>query len=679
MTGSMEQPRVDHDASPLWAVLAQAADVLERSPEEAERQAQAILNFAPGQQQAIQLIVSARRAQGDMAGARTLLETIAAELPDLATPHYELGLLLAEMGDNRAAINSLRRVVELEPKHPQAWRALGDALVQDGDTDGAANAYALQFASSVMDLKMLEQVTTLDLDQLEVAGNMLREFLTIYPTDLTALQMLGKTHVRVNQFEAAEQAFGRALDLDPSFEIARAECVWVLHQQMKWEEECEQLDILLQNEPSNPDYRYLKAVALAAAGRLQESVQYCEDLLKDEPDQPKFWMAYGYGLRVDGRQQDCIAAFRKAIQLEPGFGEAWWGLANLKTVRFAPADMEIMRAGLAQENSTDENRQSLHFALGKALEDAHAYDESFEHYRAGNALVRAKYPYNPDEVTENLRLDQQRFTRDYFAAHASHGNPSRDPIFILGLARSGSTLVEQILASHSSVEAGGELPHITAIARRIKQNEQTQPEPADGNAPTPFEGQNLNALGDEYLELCRKFRKGARPFFTDKATNNFLHLGLITAILPNAKIIDTRRHPLACCFSNFKQVFPSPLGPSYDIVDMGHYYREYVRFLSHFDRVLPGRIHRVLYEELVGDPEKEIRRLLDYCGLPFEEACLRFYETDRNISTVSSEQVRRPVYTDSLEQWRHYDRWLGPLKAALGPVLVAYPSVPETF
>ena len=419
----MEDLQPVHDASPLWSVLAQAVDALERSPEEAGRQAEAALKIAPGQQQALQLIVSARRAQGDVAGARTLLESMVAESPDLAAAHYELGLLLTEIGDSQAAIQSLSRVVELEPKHPQAWRVLGDVLIQVSDTKRAANAYARQFESSIMDLKILEQVTALNLDQVDIAEDVLREFLNIYSTDLAALQMLGKMHMRVNQFESAEKVFERALNLASSFQTARLDYVSALHQQLKPEEENRQLDILLQDEPDNPDYRYLKATALSAAGKIPEAVQYCEDLVSAEPERHKFWLAYAHALRVSGRQEDCVAAYRKAIELEPRLGEGWWGLANLKTFRFRSSDVQTMRSELARDDLTDENRIFLHFALGKALEDVRTYEESFAQYSQGNALVRATNPYNIDEVAESVAREKRRFTREFFATHNKPGCP----------------------------------------------------------------------------------------------------------------------------------------------------------------------------------------------------------------------------------------------------------------
>jgi tetratricopeptide (TPR) repeat protein len=674
----MEQIQTAHHAGFLWSGLAAVAQHLEAEPDEAESQLLALLKIAPGQPQALQLLIDAKRAGGDLAGARALLEQMATELPAIAAVHYELGLLLDAMGEKEAAARSLSLVIELEPMHPQAWRALGDVLVQLGETEKAADAYLRQYGSSITDLKMLEQVGAPDFEQREIAEDILHEYLGIYATDLNALETLGKIYLQASEFESAEKMFRRALELVPSFRSARLGCISALRQQLRPGDEIKEIDILLEEQPDDPEYRVLKAVALSESGRIEEAISYSEELLAAFPELPKGWIAYAHALRVAGRQKDCIAAYKKVLELDPQFGQAWWGLANLKIFRFEPSDVEEMRAQLARENVSDENREFLHFALGEALEDLHAYQESFGQYDAGNKLVRKQNPYNIEKVLEQVPRAKQWFTREFFSARAGQGCPSRDPIFILGLPRSGSTLIEQILASHSSVEGTGELLSLIALIRKIEETAKADEEQPDDSLDSKlFRGQDPRALGEEYLERCRPYRKLNRQHFTDKLPTNFRHVGLIATILPNAKIIDARRHPLACCFSNFKQIFPSLKGPSYDLQDIGRYYRAYVELLAHFDRVLPGRIHRVVYEEMVANPETEIRRLLDYCELPFQEQCLRFYETERGIRTISSEQVRQPLYTDSVGRWRHFEPWLGPLKAALGSVLDAYPAIPE--
>lgn len=677
MIGSMEQLNTAQDAGPIWALLSDAASRLESNPEDAERRALRVLKYAPGEAHALQILVAARRMAGDIAGLRAALETLASETPDLAAIHYELGLLLADMGEGEAAIATLSRVVELEPRHPQAWQALGDALLQAGDTNGAANAFAQQFASSVVDLTTLEQVSALGPDQFEIADNVLREYLNVSPTDLGALQTLGRLHMRASQYEAAEEIFSRSLEIAPSFRSARHDLVTALQRQLKYRDELCELDTLLQDDPANPDYRMLKVSALSAIGEAGEAIRTCEDMIRAAPDRAEYCLSYARALRAAGRPDDCIAAFREAIRLKPGLGEAWWGLADLKTFRFKADDLAAMRAQLAAPDTSNENRFHLHFALGKALEDSSAYKESFEHYQQGNALVRADNPYDAEEMAQNVSREKRSFAREFFLAHKGEGCPSDEPIFIVGVTRSGSTLLEQILASHSSVEGLGEVPPLTTLVRRLAAKHADENGASD--EPGFLKGEDFKALGNEYLDHCRKYRKFVRPHFTDKMLSNFHHLGLICAIFPRARIIDIRRHPLACCVSNFKQIFPWREGPSFDLADIGRYYRIYVELMAHFDRVLPGRVHRVLYEDLVRDPGREITRLLDYCGLPFEEECLRFHESTRNVMTVSSEQVRKPLHAGAVETWRNFEPWLGPLKNALGPVLDAWPAVPGGY
>jgi hypothetical protein len=417
---------------------------------------------------------------------------------------------------------------------------------------------------------------------------------------------------------------------------------------------------------------------LARIGDYEQSIDLYSNLLAQHPRQPRIWMSYGHALKTHGREVDSVEAYRKSIELLPSLGEAYWSLANLKTVRFTPEQIESMRAQLTRADLGDDDRFHLHFAMGKALEDAHAYEESFQHYSRGNQIRRAGVQYSADDISAQTQRNKALFTPEFFSQRHEYGHPSAAPIFIVGLPRAGSTLIEQILSSHSLVEGTMELPDIPALAKAVMQDarrdgEQTlYPQPlADLSAAQCHE------LGERYLERTRIQRKSDAPYFIDKLPNNFTHLGLIQLALPNARIIDARRHPLGCCFSGFKQHFARGQNFTYGLEDIGRYYHDYVELMAHFDAVLPGRVHRVFYESMVEDTEQEVRRLLEYCGLPFEPGCLRFYENERDVRTASSQQVRQPIYRGGLDQWRHYDPWLGPLKTALGPVLQRYPQVPE--
>jgi Sulfotransferase family len=378
-------------------------------------------------------------------------------------------------------------------------------------------------------------------------------------------------------------------------------------------------------------------------------------------------MSYGHVLKTVGRQADSIAAYRKATAIAPQLGEVWWSLANLKTVKLDEDDIATMETALKLPDLGDEDRFHMHFALGKAHEDAKSAATAFAHYDRGNAQRLAKFPYDAGETTAYVAKAKTLYTREFFEDRAGAGCPDADPIFILGLPRSGSTLIEQILSSHSAIEGTMELPDMPALAARMGVRK-------GGLAGVDYA--ELKVMGEEYIERTRIQRKSDRPYFIDKLPNNWMHVGLIHTILPNAKIIDARRHPLGCCFSNFKQHFAKGQNFAYSLDDIGRYYRDYVTLMAHFDVMLPGRIHRVFYEDMVRDQEAQTRALLSYLDLQFEETCLRFYENDRAVRTASSEQVRRPIFKEGTQQWQMFEPFLGPLKSALGDVLSIYPKIP---
>jgi len=505
-------------------------------------------------------------------------------------------------------------------------------------------------------------------NRLEVAEPLLRRHLKQDPFDVAAIRMLAEVAARIGRYRDSETLLRRALELAPGFGAARANLASVLYKQHRAPEAIAELDLLIDAGSENLGLNNLKAAALSKIGGFDEAIGLYQSVLEKAPNQPKVWMSLGHMLKTVGRQDEGIAAYREALALTPTLGEVWWSLANLKTVRFTAEDVTAMEAALAVPGLCDEDRFHLDFALGKAYEDQRAYGQSFAHYAAGNALRRQTIDYDAGETSAFVDRSLALFTPEFFAERAGQGCDARDPIFILGMPRAGSTLVEQILSSHSQVEGTSELPDIPALARDGRDY------PARVSDLTP---ERLKALGENYLSRTRIQRKTDRPFFIDKLPNNWAHVPFIHLILPNAIIIDARRHPLACGFSNFKQHFAKGQTFSYSLEDMGRYYADYVRLMAHVDAVLPGRVHRVIYERMVDDTEAEVRSLLAACGLEFEESCLRFHETERAVRTASSEQVRRPIFRDGTEGWQGFDAWLGPLKNALGPVLEAYPDVPR--
>jgi tetratricopeptide (TPR) repeat protein len=516
-------------------------------------------------------------------------------------------------------------------------------------------------------------------NDLPVAEPILRRHLAERPLDVAAIRMLAEIAGRIGRYKDAEALLRRALELAPDFTAARANLATALYRQNRPAEAVEMLDGITDDEPDYLGHRNLKAAALSRIGGYEEAMRLYEDVLVRRPEQPKVWMSFGHVLKTVGRTSDGVAAYRRAIALAPSLGEAWWSLANLKIVKLGPEDVAAMESALARPGLAEADRLHLHFALGKALEDAGDPERAFRHYEEGNSLRRASIDYDADEVTAHVDRSIALFTPAFFAARAGRGCPAPDPIFILGMPRAGSTLVEQILASHPLVEGTMELPDIPALARRMAGPKEEGGDDRYMEKLAALSADALRAMGEEYLERTRVQRREGRPHFIDKMPNNWVHIGLIHLILPGAKIIDARRHPLDCCVSNFRQHYARGQGFSYSLTDMGRYYSDYVRLMAHVDRVLPGRVHRVIHERLLDDPEGEVRALLAYLGLDFDPACLAFHENKRAVRTASSEQVRRPINREGVGQWRAFEPWLGPLNEALGPVLEAYPEAPAEW
>ena len=681
---SRDEKGMGGSAVPVGSIetaLAHALQLLERRPDLALEQAAETLKAAPNHPLALLVLGIAQRLRGDIAASLATLEPLARSQPTAGAVHYEYALTLGAAGKGEAAVAALRHALQLNPELTGAWRALADHLAASGDVRGADAAYARHIKASTRDPRLLKPAAALCENDVPLAEALLRAHLKQHPTDVAALRMLAEVAARLRRYEDAEILLARCLELAPSFAAARQQYATMLNRQNRPVESLRHIDQLLHGEPANPHYRNLKASVLVVIGEYQQAIDLYARLLEEYPTQAKLWTHYGHVLKTAGRVEESIRAYRRAIELVPSLGEAYWSLANLKTYRFTDGDVSAMEAQLVCSDLAEDDRVQLHFALGKAREDEAQFASSFEHYAAGNRLRRGQIQYSAAERSALMRRTRELFTAKFLRARAGSGCQAPDPIFIVGLPRAGSTLLEQILASHSQVEGTMELYDLLSLAYGTPAASQDAPD-AERQAEYPralasLSGEQLTCLGAQYLERTRVQRKSGAPFFIDKMPNNMLHVGFIHLVLPNARIIDARRHPLGCCFSVFKQHFARGQHFSYTLEDVGRYYRDYVELMAHFDKVLPGRIHRVLYERLIDDPEAEIRRLLAYCGLPFEPQCLRFHENTRAVRTPSSEQVRRPIFREGLDQWRNYEPWLSPLKEALGPVLEAYPGVPE--
>jgi tetratricopeptide (TPR) repeat protein len=664
----------------LDAALAHATRLLDTDPALAGEQAAEVLRVVAGHPVA-ELIHAAALTACDRAGeSLPILEALARSQPRSPRTRLELGLALARLGRGEEAVAVLRGAVAMQPDLPTAWVALADLLRAQGDVAGAEAALVEHVRHAARDPELMQAAGALAAGRLPEVEPRLEARLRRLPDDVAALRMSAELHARQGLVELAEEELARCVRLAPGFLAARHNYAMLLHRAGKSTQALAEAGRLLEVEPANPAFRNLKAVVLCRMGDYAPALELFDRLLAEAPRNPSVWMSYGHALKTSGDTDRAIDAYRRGLAVEPAFGECWWSLANLKTFRFSDDDVAAMRAAEARPGLADEHRLHLGFALGKALEDRGDHAAAFASYARGNEVRRAQLRYRADETTARVRHAIARYTPEFFAARAGMGDPSPDPIFIVGLPRAGSTLLEQILSSHSQVEGTMELPDVPSITRELREAAAaSDPDMPYHEALARLDADGLRALGAKYLEGTRLHRREGKPLFIDKMPNNFMHLGLIHLMLPNAKVIDARRHPLACGFSLFKQHFARGQSFAYSLEDIGRYYRDYVELMAHFDAVLPGRVHRVIHEDLVGDTEARVRALLDYCGLPFEDACLRPHENTRAVRTASSEQVRRPINRDGLDQWRHFAPWLKPLEDALGPVLAAYPRVPDEF
>ncbi|MFZ1742349.1 MAG: sulfotransferase [Pontixanthobacter sp.] len=572
--------------------------------------------------------------------------------------------------DPARALPLLEAAIARNDGDPGAYRLLGKVLRSLGRDAEAERAETSAIHASTRDPALIAIAQALLASDLAGAEALLRERLSQIPTDVAAIRMMAELAARLGRLRDAEALLKRALELAPGFTAARANLATVLYKQSRYPEASEVLDEVLARDPHNPGNRNLMAATLGRIGEYDEALKIYGELVGIFPDHAKLWMSYGHMLKTVGRLEEGVAAYRGALASQPGLGEVWWSLANLKTVKFTDDDVSVMEVALGK-NPEHDDALHLHFALGKAWGERSDYAKSFDHFAKGNALRNEELGYDPQAISAQVDRMIAVLTPEFLARMEGAGDPSPDPIFILGLPRAGSTLLEQILASHSQIEGTMELPDIPAMAMREakKSGGELRDWP---DAVAEMEPDRLAELGAEFLERTKVQRKTGKPFYIDKLPNNWSYAGFIHLILPNAKIIDARRHPMDCCFSNFRQHFAKGQGFSYSLDHIGRYYTDYVRAMDHYDRLMPGRIHRVVHEQLLDDPEGETRALLSYLGLEFEAGCLSFHQNERAVRTASSEQVRQPLNRSGVDAWRPYAQWLGPLVEALG-------DLPETY
>jgi tetratricopeptide (TPR) repeat protein len=634
--------------------------------------AEALAFTAPGNSDALYLIAANQRCLHRVRDALRTLERLEQLEFRFGRLYQERGHCYVALRDAAHAIDAFREAVRLNPALVTSWSMLEGLYRLIGDARNAETARAQIAIIRQLPSEVVQAGSLFSDGELTAAENVLRAYLAIGGRHVEASRLLARVAHQRDELDEAQLLLEDVLRLAPDYRAARLDYLRVLidrHEHLRAREETGRL---LEHDPECKEYLTLYAAACAGLGDQETAIGLYRRVLTDTSESPDLHVLIGHSLQAVGRPTEAIESYKAAAAARPSFGDAYWSLANLKVYRFSADEISCMRAAEADPAVHPVDRYHLCFALGKALEDRGEYEESWRCYERGNALKRAEGYYCPEVAEINARKQIEVCTPEFFATRNGVGEPDPAPIFIVGLPRSGSTLIDQILASHSMVEGTRELPYIHRTALELQRRQSD-----DGNdagyparlrdlAPSDF-----HRLGERYITDTRAYRNG-KPFFVDKMPNNFVHIGLIHLMLPNAKIIDARRDPLGCCFSNLKQLFARGQGFAYSTEDVARYYRSYLELMRHWDGVLPGRVLRVCYEEVIDDVQRNVRRILEFCGLDLEPACLEFHKTERSVSTASSEQVRQPIFREGLSQWKNYERWLGPLRDNLGDALIRY-------
>ncbi len=598
--------------------------------------------------------------------AQGFLDRLNAAMPEYGRGWQEQGHLLRTRGHLDAAIDAYARAVRFNPALEASWRAQAELLTEAGRADEAQAALAQAERLRTLPRELLAVTNHLHEGRLIRAEEICRHYLRRSPKDVEAMRLLADIGSRLGITDDAEFLLESAVAFEPDNIQLRLDYIQALRKRQKFAKAREEAEALYARDPESPLFASHLAIESMQTGDYERAFDLFDDVLAKLPGDAATLTSRGHALKTYGKQNDAIASYRSAIAAEPMKGDAWYALANLKTVRFEDADLAAMQSALDQPGMALMDRVHISFALAKAQEERGEYEAAFRHYETGNLLKRQQTRYSADAMSEELARQKEACTAQLFAHDQHSGHAAPDPIFIVGLPRAGSTLLEQILASHSKIDGTLELPDMLALAHRLRGRRAGVSEyPQVLHRLTP---QQREKFGRDYIENTRIHRQGA-PFFIDKMPNNFRHVGLIHMVLPNAKIIDARRAPMDCCFSGYKQLFAEGQEFTYGQTEIGRYYADYVNLMEHWDRVLPGKVLRVSHEDVLDDLEGQVRRMLDYLGLEFEEQCLAFHQTDRAVRTASSEQVRRPINRSGQGAWKPFEPWLGEMKTALGPLV----------
>lgn len=630
-----------------------------------------ILSDKPKHKDALYLGVVCDRYLKNYARALELVNRLKSAAPDYGRAYQEEGHIFRAMGDTAKALIAYRRACHFNPALEASWRAQGELLSASGRPGEGRTATVQAEWLSRLPREVAAAMNHVHEGRLYKAENLCRSFLQKNPKNVDAIRLLADIGARFNILDDAEFLLESASVFEPDNVQVRLDYIQILRKKQKYQAAFEQAQMLYKRNPSDPVFQSHLAIESMYNGNFERAFALFDQVLDRLPGDPATLTTRGHALKTYGRHEDAVTSYRAAFRSVPDYGDAFFGLANLKTYKFTDEEIDLMRKQESNDQLGYANRISICFSLGKALEDRKDYEASFSYYKRGNELKRIQSRYDADQMTGELQKQSEICTAELFNEQTGKGFPAQDPIFIVGLPRAGSTLLEQILASHSQIDGTLELPNILALAHRLRYRNHISGESQYPKILRDLTTEQMFSFGEKFIEDTKIHRKGA-PFFTDKMPNNFRHVGLIHLILPNAKIIDARRDPISCCFSGFKQLFADGQDFTYGLEQIGRYYHDYVELMRHWDSVLPGRILRVQYEDVVNDLEIQVRRILDYCDLPFEQSCVEFHKTKREVRTASSEQVRQPINTKGIEQWRNFEPWLDPLKEALGDALTNY-------
>ncbi|HWS61123.1 MAG TPA: sulfotransferase [Steroidobacteraceae bacterium] len=638
---------------------------------DAEASARALAVHVPENRDVLYLIAVSLRYLRKIPEALATLERLELLHPKFSRLYQERGHCFVTLKDAPRAIDAFVKGVHINPALPASWSLLEGLYRMTGQTEDATMAAAHVATLKDLPPEVVSATSFFSDGELLPAENIIRAYLLKHGNHIEAMRLLARIGIEREVLDDAELLLEAVLQLEPDYHAARHDYARALVERHKYQRAREELEKLLKIEPQNRHYRTLYATTYVGLGEHEKAVALYRELLVNAPQAAELHLSVAHSLKTLGKREESIEAYRTAAAARPTYGDAYWSLANLKTYHFPTEEIEVMRAAESSPATGPVDRYQMCFALGKAYEDAGDYQESYRYYERGNAHKRSESRYRPEVIENNTRKQIEVCSREFFANRTGTGDPRPDPIFIVGLPRAGSTLLEQILASHSDVEGTQELADIPRIVLELQGRDYDLQNPRYPGVMADMTDEDFLRLGEKYLNDTRVYRTG-KPRFIDKMPNNFRHIGLIHLILPNARIIDARREPMACCFSNLKQLFAAGQEFTYSVDDIARYYRTYLELMDHWNRVLPERVLRVVHEDVVDDLEGNVRKILDFCGLGFEPKCLEFYKNERSVRTASSEQVRQPIYREGLDQWRHYEPWLGPLKDTLGDALRRY-------